>query len=60
MKDKTLVIWMENGTTCFFERVKILKESANSITFEYFGVSTQTKREATFCKHKIAGYAIEI
>lgn len=59
-ENKTLIIWLTNGNTCKFEQVENFREYKNSITFTYFGVSTQVEREAEFMKSNIAGYALEV
>ena len=59
-KNKTLIIWLKNGNTCKFEKVKGFHESAEQIEFYYFGVSTRVEREATFQKNNIAGFALEV
>ena len=59
MKSKTLVIWFKDGKTAFFEQVENFDSRAGVISFEYFGVSTETKRKATFILANIAGFAPE-
>lgn len=59
-ENKTLIIWLNNGNTCKFEQVEDLTEHDDSITFGYFGVSTQVKRTARFYCQNIAGYAWEV
>lgn len=58
-KGKTLVIWMVNGNTLFFENVDELKNGDSELTFNYFGVSTKTKRSAVFNQINIAGFALQ-
>lgn len=57
--NKTLIIWLKNGETLKFEHVEELREYDGTITFSYFGVSTQVKRIARFIHYNIAGYALE-
>lgn len=57
--NKTLIIWLSNGTTCRFEEVTELRENGDYISFYYFGVSTQVARKAVFQRNSIAGYALE-
>lgn len=59
MKSKTLAIWFKNGKTAFFEQVENFDSRAGVISFEYFGVRTETQRKATFLLANIAGFAIE-
>lgn len=59
-ENKTLIIWMSNGSTLKFEKVEDLTEHDDSITFGYFGVSTQVKIAARFHCQNIAGYAWEV
>lgn len=58
-ENKTLIIWLTNGSTCKFEQVKDFNEHQDGIAFRYFGVSTQVKRTARFHHMNIAGYALE-
>lgn len=59
-EDKTLVIFLKNGRTLHFEQIeKFDAFSKGTISFIYFGLSTQTKRKAVFNLDTIAGYAIE-
>ena len=57
--DKDLIIWLKSGQTMKFEKVTNFLFSSNEIEFEYFGVSTQKQRKATFYKNNIAWYALE-
>lgn len=59
-EDKTLIIWLKNGNTCKFEQVEGFQDDqpGDCLTFKYFGVSTQVKRDAIFFKENIAGYAL--
>lgn len=57
--DKDLIIWLKSGQTMKFEKVTDFSLLGNSIGFNYFGVSTQKQRKATFYKDNIAGYALE-
>ena len=62
---KTLVIWNTNGNTLFFENVTDFENVANLegdlylLKFKYFGVTTQTKRDAFFNQNNIEGFALE-
>ncbi|MFW8619694.1 hypothetical protein ACF3OA_13320 [Enterococcus thailandicus] len=61
---KSLIIWNKNGSTMKFEKVTNFKNAYLSsgelrISFDYFGVSTQVKRNAVFFIKSIAGYALE-
>ncbi|MEC3942605.1 hypothetical protein [Enterococcus mundtii] len=60
-KDKSLIIWNKDGSTMKFEKVTNFRDEwqNDTITFEYFGVSTQVKRNAVFFIKNIAGYALE-
>lgn len=60
-KDTSLIIWNKNGSTMKFEKVTNFQWTCqnDTITFEYFGVSTQVKRNAVFFIKNIAGYALE-
>lgn len=57
MKNETLVLWFKNGNTAFFEKVENLYIAEGYLRFEYFGVSSQTKRGAFFNIENIAGFA---
>lgn len=56
---KTLVIWLCEGNTLFFENVSDLKNSDSELTFDYRGVSTETNRSAVFNQINIAGFALQ-
>ncbi|WP_301357544.1 hypothetical protein [Enterococcus spodopteracolus] len=60
-KDKSLIIWNKDGSTMKFEKATNFQWTwqNDTITFEYFGVSTQVKRNAVFFIKNIAGYALE-
>lgn len=59
-KGKTLVIFLKNGKTLHFEHVESFDSLfKGTISFIYFGLSTQTKRKAVFNLDTIAGYALE-
>lgn len=58
-ENKTLIIWLNDGNTCKFEQVENLRVFDSVIKFDYFGVSTQVKREAVFYTKNIAGHAFE-
>lgn len=60
-KDRSLIIWNKNGSTMKFEKVTSFIDTwqTDQIVFEYFEVSTQVKRRATFYTKNIAGYALE-
>lgn len=60
-KDKSLIIWNKDGSTMKFEKVTNFQWTwqNDTITFEYFGVSTQVKRNAVFSIKNISGYALE-
>lgn len=59
--DRSLIIWNKNGSTMKFEKVADFQWTwqNDTISFDYFGVSTQAKRNAVFFTKNIAGYAIE-
>lgn len=59
-EEKSLIIWNKNGSTMKFEKVKNFIEDwqRDQISFEYFGISTQVRREAKFYIKNIAGYAL--
>ena len=61
MENKSLIIWFNNGGTGKYEMVSEFKEELGLgyIMFEYFGISTQVRRKATFMLKNIAGYAFE-
>lgn len=64
-KGKSLIIWFKSGATGKFEQVENFKSNVNdngtsAIYFDYFGVSTQVKREAVFLLSNIAGFALEV
>lgn len=60
-EEKSLIIWNKNGSTMKFEKVTNFIEDwqRDQISFEYFGISTQVRREAKFYTKNIAGYALE-
>lgn len=70
-KEKSLIIWNKTGSTMKFEKVTNFIEDwqRDQISFEYFGISTQVRREtkintqvrreAKFYTKNIAGYALE-
>ena len=60
-KNKTLIIWNKDGSTMKFEKVTNFIEDwqRDQISFEYYGISTQVRREAKFYTNNIAGYALE-
>lgn len=43
-----LIIFYENGQTFRFGQVTNLKIDGDTVEFDYFGVSTQTHRHASF------------
>jgi hypothetical protein len=54
----TLVIWFKNGVPAFFEQVENFGiNGGETIEFNYYGKSTQTKKHAEFIIDNIAGYA---
>ena len=55
----TLVIWLKNGQTLYFNKVRDLWELSDRLAFTYFGMETQVRREANFKLDCIAGYAVE-
>ena len=59
-EEKSLIIWNKNGSTMKFEKVTNFIEDwqRDQISFEYFGMSTQVRREAKFYTKNIAGYAL--
>lgn len=52
-----LIIFYENGQTFRFGQVTNLKIDGDMIEFDYFGVSTQTHRHASFIG--VVGYSTE-
>ena len=59
MNKKSLIIWLLKGETLKFEGVENLENNDNELKFDYFGVSTQVKRQAVFVADNIAGFALE-
>lgn len=63
-KKPTLVIWLLDGRTLFFNDVTDFKAQPDSdkgiITFKYFGIDTQTLRKAYFRSNQILGYALQV
>lgn len=57
--EKSLIVWLKKGETLRFEKVKNLENTDTELKFEYFGVSTQVTRSATFNQINIAGFALE-
>lgn len=57
MENETLAIWFKNGNTAFFEQVENMDIANGYLIFEYFGVSSQTKRGAIFKIDNLAGFA---
>ena len=55
----TLVIWLKNGQTLYFNNVRELWETSDKLAFAYYGMETQVRREANFKLDCIAGYAVE-
>lgn len=63
-KGQTLVIWFKNGNTAFFQKVSdvesgIEEVGCETVTFKYFGQSTQVERQAIFNLENIAGFALD-
>lgn len=56
--EKTLAIYFKDGSTAYFEKVENFELKKLTIQFDYFGVSSQTKRNAFFILDNIAGFAI--
>lgn len=56
-ENNTLIIWFENGKTALFEQVENFMADSQTIGFEYFGKTTQTKMHAAFTLENIAGFA---
>ena len=59
MNKKSLIVWLLRGDKLKFEGVENLENNDNELKFDYFGVSTQTKRSAVFNQINIAGFALE-
>ncbi|MDT2735433.1 hypothetical protein P7H24_13280 [Enterococcus thailandicus] len=58
-KEKSLIIWLNEGQTLKFENVENLENNESELKFDYFGVATQVKRKAVFNQINIAGFALE-
>ncbi|MGY3766832.1 hypothetical protein ACWOAH_09935 [Vagococcus vulneris] len=56
----TIVIYFKNGGTALFNQVEEFKTESGVVSFKYFGVSTQVKRQAMFVIDNIAGFAKQI
>lgn len=56
--DQSLIVWLPDGKTLKFEKVTHIKQDANTLSFYYYGVSTNTGRSAVFDMHKILGTAL--
>lgn len=54
----TLVIFLPNGKTLYFESVSEFNSNESGIAFDYQGESTETKRSAVFLFANIAGFAL--
>lgn len=52
-----LILWTINKPTYKFEQVSNIKYEKGQIEFDYFGVSTQTRRHAIF--HDIIGFSLK-
>ncbi|OJG40890.1 hypothetical protein RV02_GL001744 [Enterococcus gilvus] len=57
--DKSLIIWLNEGQTLKFEKVKDLENTDEELKFNYFGVSTGVERNAVFNQINISGFALE-
>lgn len=59
-----VAIYFENGSTAYFHEVENFREqldvygSESTISFDYFGISSQQQKHAQFNNGKIAGCAI--
>ncbi|HIT17639.1 MAG TPA: hypothetical protein IAD04_04630 [Candidatus Caccosoma faecigallinarum] len=50
----------DNTIRCYEIKVSFIEDwQRDQISFEYFGISTQVRREAKFYTKNIAGYALE-
>lgn len=58
-KGDTLVVWLKNGKTLYFNGVRELWGTSDKLAFAYYGMETQVRREAHFRLDSIAGYAVE-
>lgn len=58
-EEKSLIIWLIDGKTMKFEKVEELKNTDSELTFDYYGISTKTKRSAVFNQINIAGFALQ-
>ena len=56
-ENRSLVIWFNNGKTAMFKNVENFNHNEKALFFDYFGESTQVKRNAFFKLDSIAGYA---
>lgn len=56
-ESKSLVIWFNNGKTAMFKNVENFNHNEKVLFFDYFGESTQVRREALFKQDSIAGFA---
>lgn len=58
--DQSLIVWLPDGKTLKFEKVARIKQDADTLSFYYYGISTNTGRSAVFDMHKILGTALSI
>lgn len=56
---KSLIIWLIDGQTLKFENVTNVENTCSELKFDYFGISTQANRSASFNPNNIAGVALE-
>lgn len=58
-KGDTLVVWLKNGETLYFNGVREWWGTSDKLAFAYYEMKTQVRREAHFMLDSIAGYAVE-
>lgn len=61
---RSLIIWLPDGQTLKFEDVRFFTvrrtEKVETIEFNYWGVSTAVRRNATFEISKLIGWGLEL
>lgn len=56
--ENSLIIWTKSSGTLKFEKVTHFKTDDLNITFQYYGISTDTTRNAWFNTSEILGWAL--
>ncbi|MFC6464959.1 hypothetical protein ACFP65_08255 [Marinilactibacillus sp. GCM10026970] len=54
----TIVVFLTNGETLYFEEVKTFNSTEDGIAFNYKGKRTETERGAVFLFSNMAGFAL--